>query len=244
MKTTRCVMGRFSAGVLCALAMGALGCAEENRRTTLGHSDADAVTLEAFTDERRELGVDYGVRTQTLDRSGWVETEHVQPIDGVYHTPTYRTIRRTTDDTARQRGEFPTIESAAGTDEPFTREQWRDGGIVAMRTVADAVAMPVWVVVEPVWEQRVSPGVAYERSPAGVAQLPATGLPVGADRTVGGGAMPAVEVMPAAAPAMQTEPVYVEPVPAAPVVDDPVVDDPNSGNPFVRPAPAGVTGAG
>lgn len=254
MKTTRC-----AAGVLCVVAIGAVGCAEENRRTTLGHSAVDeaghdrgdVVTLEAFGDGGGELGVDYAVRTRSLDRSGWVATEHVQPVDGVHHTPTYRTIRRTTEDTARQRGEFPTVESASGTDEPYVQEQWRDGAIVAMRTVADAVAMPVWVFVEPVWEERLSPGVVYERAPAGVSVLPATGLPAGADRSVyRGGASPGVALTeapieaPADVPATQTEPVYVEPVPAAPVVDDPAVGDPNAGNPFVRPAPAGTTGAG
>lgn len=193
------------------------GCAEENRRLVLG----DDVLIEAYSDTGQvEVPVD--APTQTLDRSGWEPTVQTLPVDGVHHQPIYRTVRRTTDNSPRQTGAFPTAVEAATTDEPYSGDQWADAWTVGLRNTLDLLALPVWVFVEPVWADRLSPQVQYARTPVGEPTLPETGLPMGAVRLD---------------PTLRPEGMEPEPGDRPESRAEPSEPAPPTDNPYIRPAP-------
>lgn len=112
-----CLLAR--AGVLAAgFMLGACNTPSYNRELTLGNR----VELEAVT-----AGVPRGSPVATPERPDkpslardvlardWQARRFLVPIDGVTHRPTYTELQREVAMTARDRGEFPTVDSALDT---------------------------------------------------------------------------------------------------------------------------------
>ncbi len=136
--------------LLIPLAASALaGCAvEDNLRLSVGTSVPMQSLPPAVADERQGLigsadrdnipGDEPSITG--LDRSNLEPSEFRVPIDGTYHHPHNTLPYATTDEHARQRGDFPTYETVLEQNDPDTLTQ-----------VYELVAIPAWSVVELAW---------------------------------------------------------------------------------------------
>ncbi|MCK4872170.1 MAG: hypothetical protein KAS72_05560 [Phycisphaerales bacterium] len=99
-----------------------------------------------------------------VDRSHWpIHTVRVL-FDGTEHRPTYATTVDLASDTARNRGEYPTAESALGLSGRGEFGLRLAEIPIAAGTVAfDLVIVPVRCVLSPPWTIQRSPQRAYER---------------------------------------------------------------------------------
>lgn len=158
---------RLVCGVLAPLAL-LPACVDSNSRTTIG----ETVVLPAM-EPSPPVPAQYSQdapSTAHLDRGTWQPTIFLVPVDGTHHRPTYADPLFLTDATRRQRGEFPTIESALDLDgsefgPEASQERFSEGVLVPARAFLDAVAMPVRLVGEPQTWELVSPKFDYQRRP-------------------------------------------------------------------------------
>ncbi len=149
-------------------------CVDSNSRTTIGQT----ITLPAL-EPSRPIPEEYpqdGPSLAGLDRSNWGAMTFLVPVDGTHHRPTYADALFLTDVTRRQRGEYPTIESALdldGSEQGTTasHQRFAEGFIVPARAMLDAVTIPVRLIGEPQTWEMVSPRDSYERQPTNRALL-------------------------------------------------------------------------
>jgi len=134
---------------LAAGALGMTGCAvEDNLRLTVGETVPMKALPPVMPDTREGLvgSTDSsnipgdGPSLAGLDRSNFEGLEFRVPIDGVYHHPHNTLPLQTRDAHARQRGEFPTMETVLEQSDPslFTASY-------------ELVAIPAWNLVETLW---------------------------------------------------------------------------------------------
>ena len=115
-----------------------------------------------------------------LDRSNWGATTIRVPVDGTVHRATYARTVLYDDSLARQKGLFPTAETALETE--------GSAGMGAAEIAAqpgwaliDAALIPIRVAMSPPWKPVQSPRVNYKRTrpggwlTGGVAPAPAEG---------------------------------------------------------------------
>ncbi|MEO0483099.1 MAG: hypothetical protein AAF138_05705 [Planctomycetota bacterium] len=152
------------------------GCVEDNRRLTLG----DSVQLDTFADIPAETAPT--TPGAVLDRSSWPRQEFLVPVDGTAARPTWRTHPESaTDLTHRQRGEYPTAETAVLTEEPYAQQEWKDAGRSAVVNTVDLALMPGRWFIYPATDEAYSPIESYDRAPWNQRpQMPVTGRPASA----------------------------------------------------------------
>jgi len=159
-----------------AALVAATGCVEDNRRLTLG----DDVRLDTFSDLPPEP--ERPQASATLDRSSWGRQQFLVPVDGTAARPTWRTHPESaTDKTHRQRGEYPTAETAVLTEEPYSQAEWQDAGRSAVVNTVDLALMPGRWFIYPATDEAYSPIETYDRAPWNESPAPPiTGRPVSA----------------------------------------------------------------
>jgi hypothetical protein len=183
--------------VLGGLSLG--GCAELNSDMSLGNGQ----TVEAISADRTpppypplsKSGNDSpSLQAGTMGRSHWAIRRVVVPVSGVEHRPIYATGPTYADETARERGEFPSIYSAlqlggaeSAWDQVFEAMAW------PFWAGLDVALMPARAVVQPPWETIESPLVRHERAPIGTASPAMLGDPAAQ-------AVPGVDVTPSVPP--------------------------------------------
>lgn len=139
-----CLTFALAAGVL-----GMTGCAvEDNLRLTVGETVPMKALPPVMPDSREGLvgSTDStnipgdGPSLAGLDRSNFEGLEFRVPIDNTYHHPHNTLPLQTRDAHARQRGEFPTMETVLEQSDPslFT-------------ATYELVAIPAWNLVETLW---------------------------------------------------------------------------------------------
>jgi len=151
MSTRLLIMG-LGAGLL---ALGAGGCTtDRNARLTVGAEAMPAV----FAASAPAAG---DGPTTRLDRADWEPVEYRVPVDGTVHPPLWRSHASFDESPARQHGLYPTAASVLDTaGDPG--EAIAAGFIEPARAVLDLAAMPVRMILEPVWTKRQSPSM-YKR---------------------------------------------------------------------------------
>jgi hypothetical protein len=168
------------------------GCADLNTDLAL----ADGVTIETIDPDRTPrqfapIGPGQAdvrsVRSDSVDRDHWAIRHIVVPVSGVEHRPIWAVGPSYTHDTARQRGEHPSLYSAL-----------EQGGTYSqLDEVAEAFAWPFWagldvalmlprMIAQPPWTVMRSPLWRHERAPPGTASPamlgdPETGVVPGVD---------------------------------------------------------------
>lgn len=100
-----------------------------------------------------------------LNRDQWEPTVVYIPVDGTAHPPTYNGELRPTRVTARQRGEYPTVEQALELSEDSLGAQVQEVPMVIGAAIVDGASIPGGLIVYPQSLTRWSPSVSYERSP-------------------------------------------------------------------------------
>lgn len=107
-----------------------------------------------------------GANLHGLDRSNWDGTTIRVPVDGTAHRATYAGRRLYDNTLARQKGLYPTAESALelegswglGAAEVAAQPGW---------AMLDVALLPVRIGMDPPWERRQSPARVYKRQPPG-----------------------------------------------------------------------------
>lgn len=164
---------------LTPLTMLAAGCVSDtNARLPLGSN--------VLLDRGEGDGVeDSAVSVTGLDRSNWGATTIRVPVDGTVHRATYTRRVLYDDSLARQKGLFPTAETALETE--------GDRGMGAAEIAAqpgwaliDAALIPIRVAMSPPWKPVQSPRANYKRTRPG-------GWLTGGAAPAGTGAMEAPE---------------------------------------------------
>jgi len=161
-RSVRVILAAAGASALLA------GCVDSNSRATVGES----IVLPAMQPSA-PIPDEYpqdGSSLTGLDRSNWTAMTFLVPVDGTHHRPTYADAFFIADVTRRQRGEYPTLESALDLDgskygDCASQQRFAEGFLVPARAMLDAVAMPVRLVGEPQTWEYVSPKISYERQP-------------------------------------------------------------------------------
>lgn len=114
----------------------------------------------------------------SLDRSHWKVRAVVMPVDGTSHRPTYATGPAYTHSTARQRGEFPTIETALELGDRESRwSEVFEGLAWPFWAGADVALAPARMIAQPPWELTESPAGPRARAPIGTASPGRLGSP-------------------------------------------------------------------
>ncbi|MBU6413354.1 MAG: hypothetical protein KGS45_07755 [Planctomycetes bacterium] len=159
---------------LAAFAAMFAGCNRQNHSLKLGQ----ALELETFRTTAVEpaatLAVPTGVlanaTTQTGMRDAWAQTEVEVPNDGVYHRPLYKTEYSRVKYTPRNRGEFPTAETALDLqDKQATVKQIKETFIFTPGVlIYDTVTAPFRMVIHPATQSNVKvsprlPRPGYQR---------------------------------------------------------------------------------
>lgn len=164
-QTRRC---QIAALALAAGLLALSGCAKPaNDRLRLGACEV----LPAFQTHPHALPP-AGPSVTGLDRSGWAPIAYAVPVHGTAHQPTYAPSHFELDTLPRQRGEFPTVESALDLGEPdlgqeasltFRNQLWAlfDAALIVPRFVRRPSCATDW-----------SPGITYDRVPGAVAWTP------------------------------------------------------------------------
>lgn len=134
---------------LAAFVLAATGCAiEDNLRLTIGQNSPVANFPPAMPDTREgpagstdHESIPGDAPSLTgLDRTSFAATEFPVPIDGVAHHPHTTMPIATRTEHARQRGEFPTMETVHEQSDQST-----------LARLYELVAIPAWNIVETVW---------------------------------------------------------------------------------------------
>ncbi len=130
-------------------ALGMTGCAvEDNLRLTVGETVPMKALPPVMPDTREGLigspdsaNIPGDAPSLTgLDRSNFEGLEFYVPIDGTYHHPHNTLPIQTRDAHARQRGEFPTMDTVLEQSDPSVLAAWYE-----------LVAIPAWSIVEAAW---------------------------------------------------------------------------------------------
>ncbi|MCC6677557.1 MAG: hypothetical protein IT436_10470 [Phycisphaerales bacterium] len=116
----------------------------------------------------------------SLDRTNWESRELAQPVDYTLHRPHYRVPSRVPNVLPRERGEFPTANTALDLSCRSDGQQaWQALG-APLGAFAEGLSIPFRLIMEPqsaVWR---SPDLAYQRIPATVAAAEPIEPPPGA----------------------------------------------------------------
>jgi hypothetical protein len=131
------------------------GCMDLNSRSTIG-ADRALPALEAASPATPDE-----VRATRLDRADWAPIEYRVPVDGTVHAPLWRSRVAFSDEQRRQHGLYPTAESSLDLGAPADEEAVR-GFVEPVRALADVFLMPVYWVIDPVWDLEQSPSM-YKR---------------------------------------------------------------------------------
>ncbi len=137
------------------------------------------------------------VSVRGLDRSNWGATDVRVPVDGTVHRPTYARARLYDETLARQKGLYPTSETAL----ELEGSRWMSAAEIAaqpLRTLVDAAALPLLVAMDPPWNARQSPDAVYKRRAPGGWLTGGGAVPAGMDHEPAGtppvtGGAPALE---------------------------------------------------
>lgn len=159
---------------LAASALLALGaCAPLNRDMGVG----ERVHLEAIEPDKAERAFppvspkapdERSLARNTLDRSMWKARTVLIPIDGTTHRPTYATGPHYTSGTARQRGEFPSVDTVLEGDTRASRwDEVFEGLAWPFWAGADVALMPARMIAQPPWTLTESPAGPRARAPVG-----------------------------------------------------------------------------
>ena len=137
----------------------------ENDRLTLG----DVAAVRAGDEKKSASSIEWtDTSISGMDRSAWTLATVVVPADATLHPPAYRPHRVLVDETARQRGEFPSAESAFDLREGSGMGQLREAILLPILGVWDAVMILPRMCMENPTHAVGSPGTEYERwSPKG-----------------------------------------------------------------------------
>jgi len=155
------------ASLACGCAILALGSAlggcvsDHNARLELGSN----VVIDRVSE--RSHGVDDDAPSvHGLDRSNWESISVRVPVDGTVHRPTYARTRLYDESLARQKGLYPTSETAL--------ELEGASGLAAAEIAAQpfhvfvgAALVPLRVAMDPPWERAQSPRTVYKRRAPG-----------------------------------------------------------------------------
>lgn len=217
------MMKRLPVWASCGACAALAGCVDSNSRVTIG----ETVELQTFQPPvaRPDTFTQDEPSLVGIDRENWEARTFLVPVDGTHHRPTYADPFFLTDVTRRQRGEYPSIESAldgdgseyaAGADS----ERFQEGVLVPLRALLDLVTIPVRLFGEPqVWEH-VSPRVSYERWPRDKSSfLPPPEEPKTPRPDTPSGDAP---MAPPAPPPANTDGVAPSPAPTEPAPEKPV----------------------
>jgi hypothetical protein len=118
------------------------------------------------------FGTDIGVQNPTTDyrpletigRREWAPVTYAVPIDSVVHGPTYAPTMEMTDKSARQRGAFPTIETAFEMGEGSLGQRlWEVAAGPFVGMTQGVLAMGLFFI-DPQVIGDESPSMAYQRS--------------------------------------------------------------------------------
>lgn len=146
--------------------IAAAGCAvEDNLRLTVGQSVPMSGLPPVMPDTREGMTGSTdpdnipgdGPSLAGLDRSNLRPAEFRVPIDGVHHHPHNTLPLRTRSDHARQRGEFPTMESVLEQSDPSVLTLWYEFLAIPAWSVVEAVWLVPALVIDGPWETTTSP---------------------------------------------------------------------------------------
>lgn len=113
--------------------------------------------------DRGEVFAPQSRSRMTLDRSAWPRTTVLVPVDGTAHRPTLQRSVVVANVTPRQRGEYPTIDSALDLTKGSADAQTAEAAVQPVRAVGDFVLLPFRMIAQPPWTTRWSPDQAYSR---------------------------------------------------------------------------------
>lgn len=153
---------------ICALLalLGTAGCAvEDNLRMTIGETVPMAGLPPVMPDTREGLigSADPNdipgdaPSLAGLDRSNLEPVEFRVPIDGVAHHPHNTMPLRTRTDHARQRGEFPTMETVLEQSDPSLFVFWHELVVVPAWNVVETLWLVPTLIIDGPWETTTSP---------------------------------------------------------------------------------------
>ncbi len=160
MKHLHGVLGAGIIAGLLSIGTALAGCvSDHNARPTLGSN----ITLDSL-----EGGGTDGdpPSLRGLDRSNWGATSIRVPVDGTVHRPTYARTHLYDDSLARQKGLYPTSETALELD----GSRWMGAAEIAAQPfhlIVDAGMLPLRVAMAPPWTRTQSPRAVYKRRPPG-----------------------------------------------------------------------------
>lgn len=184
------VQSRSIALVRCTVTTGALfvsaGCSSSNARDSIGDprvssAASQPVTVSAFTAAPAETLPPIqgdGPSLTGMSRAHWEPIAVAVPVDGTNHRYTYARERILTDQTARQRGRFPTPLSALDQTGRTDTLQLKEAGLAPLSAGLDAVLLlPRMAWGSPPWREVHGVPSPYERAAPDVrsfAEVPET----------------------------------------------------------------------
>ena len=142
----------------CTLALAACT-SPENESLRFGRSDV----LPAFQTKPHQLPP-AGPSVTGLDRSDWAPVEYMVPVMGTAHQPTYAPDHYRLASLARQRGEYPTAESALELGHPDAGEEAWQAAKLHGWAFLDAVLVLPRAVLRPPCATDWSPSLDYARA--------------------------------------------------------------------------------
>jgi hypothetical protein len=200
------------------------GCTRSSWNTALLPEDVSISTLQPASvtpiagktlAELASTGGEMPTPTVTgLDRSAWATTVMYSPPPGVDHGPLYYKTFALGTPIARDRGEYPTIDTCLQTETPD--DDWTRIGETAMQPLIaslDVALMPVRFIRTPSWQRVKTRVEGYERVPTADVYVEGSlvePLPTGP------AAEPAPSTAPAAAPASTSTSSTMTPMSATP----------------------------
>ena len=92
-----------------------------------------------------------------LDRSNFEGSEFRVPIDGTYHHPHNTLPIVTRDEQARQRGEFPTMETVLEQSDPSVFERWYEFIVIPAWNIVETAWLVPTLIIDGPWETTSSP---------------------------------------------------------------------------------------
>jgi len=146
-------------GAMAVMLAGLAGCvAPANDRLTLNHmgSFETDVGVQSPATHYRSL--------ETIGRREWERVTYVVPVDSVVHGPTYAPTIEMTNKSARQRGEYPTIETAFELSEGSLGQRIKEAFAGPFVGMGQGVAAMGLFFVDPQVNGDESPSMAYQRS--------------------------------------------------------------------------------
>ena len=142
------------------------GCAvEDNLRLTVGETVPMKALPPVMPDTREGLvgSTDSnnipgdGPSLAGLDRSNFEGSEFRVPIDGTYHHPHNTLPIVTRDEQARQRGEFPTMETVLEQSDPSVFERWYEFIVIPAWNIVETAWLVPTLIIDGPWETTSSP---------------------------------------------------------------------------------------